>query len=270
MATVGTPKRRKPWLAALLSLVNTGWGQFYVGNWKRGLLLLGIEFVIGMVLVFTLLGSFAGLVLGGTVLILFNLYVAVDAYLSARRAGEYLLRPCNRWWVYVLLISLNVLISQVMGLKPYETYTIPSGSMEQTLQVGDYLMAKELAPGEPIKRGDILIFLFPEDRTKHFVKRAVGLPGDTVEIRNKAVSINGTPLDESYVRHTDSEYNPLRDDFGPAIIPEGNYFMMGDNREASHDSRFFGPVNRTDIIARALYLYMPSGGNWSRAGMSLR
>jgi len=270
MTKVGTPKRRKPWLAALLSLVNTGWGQFYVGNWKRGLILLGIDLVLGLALVFVLMGSFISFILGLAALIVFNLYVAVDAYLSARRAREYVLRPCNRWWVYALLIGLNVVISQVMDEKPYEAYTIPSGSMEATLQVDDYLMARELSPDDPIERGDILIFLYPEDRTKHFVKRTIGLPGETVEIRNKVVYINGDPLDEPYARHGDPNYVPMRDDFGPALIPAGSYFMMGDNRESSHDSRFIGPIIKGDIVARALYLYMPLSGDWSRAGMSLR
>lgn len=269
MTRIGTVKQRQPWLAAVLSLVNTGWGQFYVGNWRRGLVLLAIEFVLGMTLVF-MMGHFTWFVLGGLVLIAFNLYVAVDAWLSARRSGTYVLKPCNRWWVYGLLIAFNLVVSTLMKTAPYETYKIPSASMLQTLQVGDHLMAEELTMDDTIRRGDVLIFLYPEDRSKNFVKRVVGLPGETIEMRDRVVFINGERLEESYTFYKTGESVHHTDNFGPMTIPEQEYFMMGDNRQRSHDSRFFGPVERKDILARALYLYMPMGGDWSRFGMEIR
>lgn len=273
MANIGTVKIRKPWLAALLSFVNTGWGQFYVGKWKRGLVLLGIETLIGLLYVFGM-GNFAFFVMGGMALIAFNIFVAVDAYLSARQAGEYVLRPCNRWWVYGLLVVFNLsfggFYDATVSRTLFNTYKIPSGSMLQTLQVGDHLMAEIVTDDTIIERGDVLILLYPVEREKHFIKRVVGLPGETVEMRDKEVFINGAKLDEPYVWHSNPRPDPKTDQFGPYVVPDGQLFVMGDNREASYDSRFVGPIVRKDIIARAKYLYFPAGGDWSRWGKSVR
>jgi signal peptidase I len=273
MTKIGTIKRRKPWLAAVVSLINTGWGQFYCGNWKRGLMLLGIEFLLGAVLVFCM-GMFSLFVLCGAALIGFNVYVAVDAYLCARDTNEYALKPCNRWWVYALLIVCNIGISSVYDFtvsgRFYNTYKIPSGSMLQTLQIGDHLMAEMLAADDVIKRGDVVIVMFPEIEDKNFIKRVIALPGETLAIRDKVVFINGKRLDEPYVYQQSPRNNPRTDDFGPSTTPAGQFFLMGDNRQGSHDSRFVGTIKRADILARAKYLYYPGDGEWSRWGKTIR
>lgn len=270
MAEIGSMKRRKPWLAALLSLLNTAWGQFYCGHWQRGLLLLAVDLLLGAALIFNM-GSFVAFVGLGLVLILFNIYVAVNAYLAARKAGEYVLGPCNRWWIYGLLVASSLLIGAGMdAANQYKTYQIPSRSMLQTLQVGDYLMAEKLSPGDAVNRGDILVFSFPQDPNRNFIKRAIAFGGETVEMKGGTVYINGKGLDEPYVYFKNSAANPKVDNLPLTPVPDGHVFFMGDNRRASHDSRFFGSVDRRNVIARAGYLYVPGDGDWGRWGKVIR
>jgi len=109
------------------------------------------------------------------------------------------------------------------------------------------------------KHGDIIVFVFPEDPTKDFIKRVVGLPGDTVEVRRKTVYVNGTPLVEPYTRFADGRdpehsIRP-RDDMPPLRVPDGKVFVMGDNRDRSYDSRFWGFVDMDAVIGKALFIY---------------
>lgn len=172
-----------------------------------------------------------------------------------------------------------------------QAFQIPSESMENTLLVGDYLLVNKLCyggngglsdlvmPYQKIQRGDIIVFHYPVDPQQHFVKRVIGLPGDRLHMVNKTVFINGKPLSESYVRFIEPPNNLFRDNFprtdvpayglegkwwlemrkmvedGQLIIPEGNYFVMGDNRDDSQDSRYWGFVPRENIIGRPLLIY---------------
>jgi signal peptidase I len=171
-----------------------------------------------------------------------------------------------------------------------QAFQIPSESMENTLLVGDYLLVNKLCYGGPglgdhvmpyqkIKRGDVIVFHYPVDPQQHFVKRVIGLPGDRLRMVNKTVFINGKPLTEPYVRFIEPPNNLFRDNFPrtdiPAyglegkwwlemrklvedsqlIIPEGQYFVMGDNRDDSQDSRYWGFVPRENIIGQPLLIY---------------
>jgi signal peptidase I len=176
-----------------------------------------------------------------------------------------------------------------------QAFQIPSESMEKTLLVGDYLLVNKLCyggrtgggvnlgdlmmPYQKIARGDIVVFHYPVDPTQHFVKRVIGLPGDRLRMINKKVWINGKPLDEPYVRFLEPPNNMFRDNFprtdipaiglegkwwlemkklvedGQLIVPEGHYFVMGDNRDDSQDSRYWGFVPRENIIGRPLLIY---------------
>ena len=171
-----------------------------------------------------------------------------------------------------------------------QAFQIPSGSMENTLLVGDYLMVNKLCyggqgfgdrfmPYQKIARGDIIVFHYPVDPQQHFVKRVIGVPGDHLRMVNKKVLINGKPLDEPYVRFLEPPNNLFRDNFprldiaarglggdwwlqmkklvvdDQLIIPEGHYFVMGDNRDDSEDSRYWGFVPRENIIGRPLVIY---------------
>src|SRR6266571_607484 len=179
-----------------------------------------------------------------------------------------------------------------------QAFQIPSESMENTLLVGDYLLVNKLCyggaglgdhvmPYQKIARGDIIVFHYPVDPQQHFVKRVIGVPGDHLRIERKRVLINGRPLDEPYVRFLEPANNLFRDNFpridipalglegkwwlemrklvedGQLIIPEGHYFVMGDNRDDSQDSRYWGFVPRGNVIGRPLVIYW-SVRDWDR------
>ena len=172
-----------------------------------------------------------------------------------------------------------------------QAFQIPSESMENTLLVGDYLLVDKLCyggrglgdhlmPYQKIARGDVIVFHYPVDPKQHFVKRVIGVPGDRLRMMNKTVYINGKPLTEPYVRFLEPPSNLFRDNFprtdmpiiygmegkwwlemrklvedGELIVPQGNYFVMGDNRDDSQDSRYWGFVPRENIIGRPLLIY---------------
>ena len=175
--------------------------------------------------------------------------------------------------VYCTIIALFVTTYVVHPM------TVPTPSMEPTILVGDRLLIDKftyrngfmedlgISPVHKVDRGDIVVFKFPEDPQVLYVKRAIGLPGEILEIRDKTVFINGVALDEPYAVHRDPHVNGgarnphalafdiQRDNFGPVNIPEGNYFMMGDNRDDSADSRYFGFLPRDYIVGRPLVVF---------------
>jgi len=171
-----------------------------------------------------------------------------------------------------------------------QAFQIPSESMENTLLIGDYLLVDKLRyggggiwdrlmPYQPLRRGDIMVFRYPVNPAKHFVKRVIGLPGDRVRLINRQVYVNGIPLREPYVQHTRLEHDVFRDEFprlniaapgmeadwwqqmkklvedAQLIVPEGHYFVLGDNRDDSQDSRYWGFVPRENVVGRPLLIY---------------
>jgi signal peptidase I len=150
--------------------------------------------------------------------------------------------------VFVLAFGLAMFINKVVIYK----VKIPSGSMENTIMVGDRVITYRLAYlfGEP-KRGDIVVFPFPDDESEDFIKRIIGLPGETVEGKNGLVYVDGVPLDEPYVK------DKLDSDFGPYKVPADSYFMMGDNRNMSKDSRYWTNkfVKKEKIRGKAILKY---------------
>ncbi len=184
-----------------------------------------------------------------------------------------------------------------------QAFQIPSESMENTLLVGDYLLVNKLCyggqgladrfmPYQKIARGDMIVFHYPVDPQQHFVKRVIGVPGDKLRMVSKKVLINGKPLDEPYVRFLEPPNNLFRDNFprtdipafglegkwwlemrklvedGQLIIPEGHYFVMGDNRDNSQDSRYWGFVPRENIIGRPLVIYWSVVRDWDHSSPS--
>lgn len=268
---------RKPWLAAGLSLVAAGLGQVYNGHWHRGVGFLVFEFLLGLA-VFAFMEQFVVLLIGVSALVGFNIFVIVEAFRSAKEKKLYTLELCNRLSVYAvfLLCSMGLGLASSWGVKTYliKAYTCASESMVPTLRTGDHFMAKALGRDGVIQRGDVIVFQSPENERVDFIKRVIGLPGETIEIRDQVVFINGQPLDEPYARHTQTGMQPDRDTMAPRTLPADAYFVMGDNREESYDSRFIGPIKRTRIKYRALYVYFPAdfgSDAWSeRFGMAVR
>lgn len=140
-----------------------------------------------------------------------------------------------------------------------QSFWIPTGSMKPNLEIKDRIIAYKLFYDlDDVDRGDIIVFKFPLNPKDNFVKRAIGLPGDEVRIKEKKVYINGKLLSEPYVVHADSWNRGFpRDEYGPITVPSDSLFMMGDNRDSSDDSRFWGFVPAENIVGQAFLLYWP-------------
>jgi signal peptidase I len=181
-------------------------------------------------------------------------------------------KPKSKLREYIEAILLAIIIAFFIRTFVIQAYKIPSGSMKPTLQIGDHILVSKFNYGVKLpflrstlipigtpKRGDILVFIYPEDRSKDFIKRLIGLPGDTIEIRNKKILMNGLPLNDTHGVYSDNLIIPgsiqPRDNFGPVTVPEDSIFVMGDNRDESYDSRFWGFVKMKDVLGKALIIY---------------
>lgn len=187
------------------------------------------------------------------------------------------------WIIIALSVGAGLLCLIVMQAL-YKTYVVqafrmPSGSMIPTLLIGDHFLTdKTYANKKKVERGDILIFKYPKDQRKMYVKRVIGLPGDSIEIKDKKIYINNELIEEPYAIHTDrhvfaAHQNP-RDNLGPVVVPDSSYFMMGDNRDRSNDSRFWGFLHSSNIKGRAGMIYWSwdnknSRVRWNRIGKSI-
>lgn len=223
-------------------------------------------------------------------------------------------------WEWTKIFQMSVLLFLLIRTFLVEAFKIPSGSMENTLQVGDFLLVNKLVYGAEVpfthkrlprlrdpRDGDVIVFEFPDDVSKNFVKRLVGVPGDTLEMREGTLIRNGTALREPYVEHTEPDmdpapeefrwqrdylvktaaaaagYHPSRNNWGPLVVPKGNYFVLGDNRDNSLDSRYWGFVPDSLLKGRPFviyYSYSPDSADhsfawlthvrWTRLGERIR
>ncbi len=202
-------------------------------------------------------------------------------------------QPPSRYndWLGVAQFLLTVFVIAIFVITfVVQAFQIPSESMENTLLIGDYLLVDKLRFGgdefwqhvmgyQQVRRGDIIVFHYPVHPAEHFVKRVVGVPGDRLRLLNRELYVNGIPQNEPYVRHSASMRDTFRDDFprqnvvvpgldgawweqmkkvvedGQLIVPEGDYFVLGDNRDESLDSRYWGFVPRENIVGRPLLIY---------------
>ncbi len=190
------------------------------------------------------------------------------------------------WLDFLQTLILALACAMLIRTFLVQPFKIPSESMRNTLLVGDHLLATKFDYGLKIpftdiyfydgrapERGEIIILEYPKDPDTYFIKRVVGIPGDTIEIRNKQFYRNGEPVQESYIRHTEPDkIEPIRDNFGPIVVPPNKFFVMGDNRDNSLDSRFWGFVDRKAVVAKSRILYWSWESltkiRWSRIGMS--
>ena len=160
-------------------------------------------------------------------------------------------------WEYIKMIIFVVVVVFIVNNVLLINAKIPSESMEDTIMTGDRIFGNRLAYiNKDPQRFDIVIFKYPDDETQLFIKRVIGLPGETVEIRDGKVYIDGaeTPLDDSFTPE------PPQGNWGPEVVPEGSYFMLGDNRNRSKDSRFWTNtfVKKEKILGKAVLRYFPS------------
>jgi signal peptidase I len=226
----------------------------------------------------------------------------------------------GRWvWEWTKAVSTAILLFLAVRTFLVEAFKIPTGSMEGTLLVGDFLLVNKAVYGAEIplthhrlpafsdpRRGDVVVFLPPHDPNKNYVKRIVGVPGDTLEMREKVLMRNGLRLDEPYVRHTDPlgdqqdqkmmwqvpyladtslsdrTYHPSRDTWGPIVVPPGKLFALGDNRDRSEDSRYWGFLEAQSVKGKPMFVYYSfqddllkqfdwlTGVRWRRIGEIIR
>jgi signal peptidase I len=179
---------------------------------------------------------------------------------------------------YFESIVIAVILALFIRTFVVQAFKIPTGSMENNLLIGDHLLVNKfvfgasetglertLLPIGTIKRGDVVVFKYPEEPERDFIKRVIGLPGETLELREKKVYVNGQPLDEPYVHfltpassasqlHEMTTFD-VRERYGPVTVPPDHYFVMGDNRDNSQDSRYWGFLPRQNVKGRALLIY---------------
>ncbi len=186
---------------------------------------------------------------------------------------------------YTEAILIALVLAFVIRSFIVQAFKIPSGSMIPTLLVGDHILVNKFIFGPQIpftslriftlqrpKRGEVVVFLEPTERKKDFIKRVIGMPGETLEVINRKVHINGRPLEEDpHAYYESSHYVRGLDNYGPIRIPEDCYFMMGDNRENSSDSRVWGPVPFELMKGKAFMIYWSWNGpernvRWGRIG----
>jgi len=188
--------------------------------------------------------------------------------------------PHRKSWIRETFESLAIAVILALFVRTFvvQAFKIPTGSMENNLLIGDHLLVNKtvygpaatalerlVVPGRDIRRGDVVVFKYPEDPERDFIKRVIGLPGETLEVRDKRVYINGKMLDEPYVHYLEppsggGQFNEvtsydLRERYGPVTVPADKYFVMGDNRDNSQDSRYWGFLPREYIKGRALMIY---------------
>ena len=174
---------------------------------------------------------------------------------------------------YFESIVIAVILALFVRTWVVQAFKIPTGSMENNLLIGDHLLVNKfvfgpagaeraLLPMRDIRRRDIVVFKYPNEPQRDFIKRVIGLPGETLELRSKKVYINGEPLDEPYVHFLEPASDSqevtsfdVRERYGPVRVPEGQYFVMGDNRDNSQDSRYWGFLPRGYIKGKALMIY---------------
>ena len=179
---------------------------------------------------------------------------------------------------YFESIVIAVILALFVRTFVVQAFKIPTGSMENNLLIGDHLLVNKfvfgpnasrleraLLPMGTIRRGDVIVFKYPVDPSRDFIKRVIGLPGETLEVRDKKVFINGAALVEPYAHYLDTTTTPpeyrevtssdVRDHYGPVVVPPDQYFMMGDNRDNSADSRFWGFLKRDLVKGKALVIY---------------
>jgi signal peptidase I len=256
-------KTRNPFIAAGLSLLAPGAGQIYNGQGLKGIVFFLLPFILYEIWALARLpGHFSGLLAFLIVGIGYEVFVVVEAFVRARRLKEIPLKPFNRSWIYLLLILISLgtgfigsgfLLENIWGVS---FARMPTASMETALQKDDFLMVDLRAyKNSKAERGDLVVFKYPPDPSKLFVKRVIALEGETVEIKNKEVVINGTALQEPYKTHKDKTIEQVRDNFGPITIPPGACFVLGDNRDVSADSRYWGNLPLANIKGKALYVY---------------
>ncbi len=307
--TVNIKNRRLPWLAVLLSWIMAGLGHIYCGRFVKGLIFtflvcIFIPLFFGALSVGPSSIRVIVIIISFVISIVVWLVAIIDSWHTAKHTSAgYTLKDYNRWYVYVILVLMGTGGSTQIAFNIRETlleaFRVPAASVYPTIIPNDRLLANKLAyKNRDPERGDLIVFLNPENRRQNYIKRVVAIAGDTVEMKDDQLYINGEqlqrqklaqstlnnirievrgePLEGDFFEETngDAQYkiflagpphNKASTDFTKMTVPEHHCFVLGDNRHLSHDSRNFGPVPLATVIGRVDYLYFPAK-DWSRFG----
>lgn len=178
----------------------------------------------------------------------------------------------GKLWEYTKAIIIALILALLIRAYVVQAFKIPSGSMLPTLLIGDHILVNKFIYGTRLpfsenralvfqrpERGDLIVFRYPEGNGRDFIKRVIAIEGDIIESRDKKIFINGKPINEPYIQHTDDLVRPAevepRDNFGPYRVPENKLFVMGDNRDQSYDSRYMGYVDIENVKGEAFIIY---------------
>ena len=291
--------RRHPWLAVLLSIAATGLGHIYSGHLTKGLVLFFVSFAFAPLIVMTAnhttsTAVFVMILFSVLLIALIYIYAVVDSYRSAERVSDFQPRSYNQWPVYLLFILVSLTyptsLSATIRDHVWQAFKIPSASMAPSVLPGDRIfLNKAIYNMKSISRGDIVVFIYPDDRRKFYIKRVVALPGDTISIRNSVVWVNNQPLrQDSTTQPPETNFTieentriveetngttsyPILitgsepENMAEITVPHGHCFVMGDNRPASKDSRQVGTIPLADVKGRLDYIYWPAL-SWKRFG----
>lgn len=267
--STGTVPRRRSWLVVVLALLFGAFVFVYGGRLRRGLVWLVFWWCVlapvgGSILLYTphgkiaLYGAFLVLLLGMTAL-------TVDALKVAKAQQGQPWKKYQKWWIYLLTIVLLSGLSEsgVRLIRNYwgEAFVVSANSMQETLLSGDRFMVEKLSfSARDLVRGQVVAFRAPTEPEMVYVKRVVALEGEEIEIRADQVFIDGEKLVEPYVYLRDNSPPTMENlrDFSPMIVPEGHVFVLGDNRWASYDSRFWGAVPLDNLVGQVSLIF------WSR------
>jgi signal peptidase I len=289
---------RKPGIALAMSLLLPGLGQLYNGQLNKGLMLfMAFAFVstplMALVALWLPEGWLLPMLMAALLLTLvLFVYGLVDAWRTARYISNYRLQTWQQPGVYLALLLFAYLVVLIGGTQQIrsslvESFRIPSASMEPTLLRGDFIFADKRVncPGckHHIQRGDLAIFVYPNDRTKYYIKRIIGMPGDEIQIENRQVKVNGISItgvvqgkevtesgaNGNYLVHWAEGESASRQ----WMVPQGQVFVLGDNRNRTTDSRKFGTIPLRDVVGRATQIWFSYGGDtgvrWERLGLTL-
>lgn len=291
---------RSPVWAIILSIAATGLGHIYCGRLLKGLILFFAGFAFAPIIVITARNaaspSMLVLVIASLLLLAgIFIYAFIDAGLLARKMGPgFQLKEYNRWYIYLLFIvvalSYPTNLASSIRDNVLQAFKIPAQSMAPGILRGDHIfLNKAIYKIKAPARGDVVVFVYPDDRRLYYIKRIAALPGDTIEIRDNKLLINDQPLvykeikprpgmnfePGETIRALEEDNNGHRypiltnsaraENLPKTTVPHGTCFVLGDNRGHSKDSRTFGPIPLADVKGRVDYIYWPAG-SWSRFG----
>jgi len=289
--------------AALLSLGLPGLGEVYAGRPRAAAVTFALFYVFSALSIAAVFARFSGIsavIVPLSIVLAAWVVVVTRAVRAASHAPEpYQLQPYNRWYWYASAVIINLFIWQpamvsVMRSNVVQAFRIPSGAMEPTVLAGDFIFASKRPSARNVSRNDIVIVESLGDDKLLVVKRAVGMPGDTLSMRDGALIRNGAPTGEPFIQNTDSAgargqdlgdgrswqlahlvhgapstYHPDMRNWGPIIVPPDSVFLLGDNRDESFDSRFYGAVGGDRVRGKPLTIYFSIGAGsirWGRIG----